>query len=213
MTQRSERCPSCDAAMTLFSSINHCRCAYCGSKFAVDWSDQDVPLLTRFEDILAAGGGVADVGLATHKTDALEVAIAGAEDGVQAREEQLRRTQSALQSEMQAFREAIQGPQAETLALGLLAAVMWFLVAFVLEGLLWYFGLLAAALLVLLAGGTYRGWQHTEQRMQARVGEFKQMIEQAQVEVQEAQALREDSLLERELWRAKASNQRVLPRP
>jgi membrane protein implicated in regulation of membrane protease activity len=210
MTQESERCPSCDAAMPLLSGIRHCRCGYCGSKFAVDWTDEDTPILTRFEDILAAGGG-GDVALAGEKTDALEVAVADADHEVEAQQEQLRRTQSAYRSEVQAFGEAIQGPQAWTLAAGLLAAVMWFLVVFVLEGLPWYLGLVAAVLLSFLAREVHRRWQGTEQRMQLRIAELGQMIEQAQVGVQEAQAHREDAYLERELWQAKASNQRVLP--
>jgi len=211
MIQKTERCPRCDAAMSLFSGVKHCRCAYCGSKFAVDWADQDVPLLTRFEDIVAAGGGAAEVGLAGDKTDALEVAVADADDEVEARQEQLGRAQSAYRSEVRAFHEAIQGPQAQTLAVGLLAAVVWFLVAFVVEGLLWYFSLIAAVLLLLLTREMLCKWQRTEQRMHVRLGESRQVIEQAEVGVRESQARRDDGVLERELWQAKASNQTRAP--
>jgi len=178
----------------------------------VDWADQDTPILTRFEDILAVGGG-GDVALAGDKTEALEAAAMDADHQVEQQQEQLRRVQSAYRSEVQAFEEAIQAPQARTLASGLLAAVMWFLVAFVLEGLPWYLGLVAAVLLSFLAREMHRGWQGTEQRMHVRLGELSQMIEQVQASVAEAQARREDVYLERELWRAKASNQRVLPVP
>ncbi len=207
-----EHCPRCDGAMPLFSGVRHCRCAYCGSRFAVDWSDQDVPLLTCFEDILAARVGATDVGLAADRTDALEVAIADADDEVDARKEQLRRAQSAYQSEVRAFHEAIQGPQALTLAVGLLAAVLWFLVAFVLEGLLWYLGLVAALLLLLLIRAMHHRWQHTEQRMHVRLSESRQVVQQAELGVQESQARHDDSVLERELWQAKVSNQRTLPK-
>ena len=204
MTQVPARCPQCDATMGLFSTVRHSRCSFCGCRFVVDWSDPATPRLTGFEDIIKSSPGVAPQIAAAHVRD-LESAATSADAQIEASREQAKTAAEAHERKVRSAQRAIAAPQSRTLAAGMAAALVVFLVAFVVEDALWYLGLVLSALLVLLTRMAYRRWQGTESQALAGLEESRQVVQQAQNSLEESLAIQDDRRLEQELWQARAA--------
>ena len=165
----------------------------------MDWSDPEALEFTRFESVLGAAADGRVFQAAGQRLAELEVAIADAEDEVESRQEQVRRAEAAYGQTVLEAHHAITLPQARALAIGLVAALVWFLVAFVLENIAWYVGLVVGVGLILLTADSHRMWQRIEEQGRRRMRDAHQTIELAQAGLVESRAHLEDRALEREL--------------
>lgn len=211
MTQKPVHCPQCDAPFALATGQRHCRCPYCGSRFVVDWSDPEALDFTNFEAVLNAAANGHVFQAADQRLAELEVAIADAEDEVESRRELVRRAEAAYGQTILEAQHAITLPQARTLVVGLAAALVWFLVVFVLENVAWYVGLVVGVGLVLLAADSHRVWQRTEEQGRRRMRDARQTIELAQAGLVESQAHLEDRALECELCQRQVAESTLPP--
>jgi hypothetical protein len=205
MTQSPAQCPQCDATIGLFSSARHARCAYCGCRFVVDWSEPEAPQLTAFEDVLKTAPTGVSSPVANAKAGELELAAANAGAEVESRRKQAQIAEEAHDRKVRAAHRAIAAPQSQTLALGVTSALVIFMVTFVLENAWWYIGLILAVLLVLLTRMAYLRWQRTEDQALARLIDSRQGVQQAQSSLEESLAIQDDRRLEQELWQARAA--------
>ncbi len=213
MTQQTVQCPQCDASVLLLADQKHCRCAYCGSKFAVSRPDAETLQLTRFESILQTPLDGPAVQVVGRRLTELETAIPDADDQVEAKRAQLSQAQSAHQQAIRESHQAIAGPQNWTLAVGFVAVAVFFLVAFVLERAEWYLALALTVLLVLAARNFYLRWQRVEGRARARLQDVRETIAQAESGLNASLTRREDCVLERELCQKQVSYYRSTSAP
>jgi DNA-directed RNA polymerase subunit RPC12/RpoP len=207
MTQKVVHCLHCDAPLAIPPEHKHYRCPFCGSKFVVDWVDPEAPQLTGFETVLQADVDAARLELTSKRLAELAPALAEADEEVQMRRARLGRTHLAHAQALQEARQALEWPQGATLAVGLLASVVWFLVAFEWEGMLWYIGVVVGLVLVVLTWWLHRRWMHVDKLQQTRMQEALQTIEQADAALSDALARREDCRLEQELHQAQIVGQ------
>jgi uncharacterized membrane protein len=149
--------------------------------------------------VLQAGVDPATFQQASQRVAELAAAIAHADAEVQTRRQRLGRTHLAYEQAVQEARKAIEFPQGVTLLVGLLAAVVWFLVAFVLVDALWYVGLITGIVLTVVTWPLHRRWMGTQGHELIKLQDAQQTIGQADAALEDALVRRDDCKLEQEL--------------
>jgi len=132
----------------------------------------------------------------------LERAIADEENEVEAHRRSLEEALSAAQDLKKRYQDAVSPFQNRTYVGSLLSLVSWLFVFFVLENIEWYVGLAMAIALTFVARGFHRQWMEVERQLRSELRDAAQAVEQAETDLSEALARREDHILEQELcWR------------
>ncbi len=200
-------CPACSAPVQLYPESLYCRCEYCGRQFMVNRDDAMTAQLAEL-----------DLKKVVHRTEFLEAdkrleylakdlvvareSVAQAEELLHGAESDLKRLKAKNEKEMETAQQA--GG-----IIGLVGAVLWYLVIFVLEGSDWYLAFAGAVVCsVLVWGATYDYKAAADDNAPAmRAAQAKRA--EAQKGVEAAQGYVEDLLVEKDLCERRVHNYRV----
>ena len=199
MTRRTLYCPQCTAPVELTDDRTYIRCEYCGARFVVDHTNSSAPALETYD---AAVRRMRPSALPIVKGRASELAgtIAESEHVIALDREKLAAARRDYASAKAAAQQAIVGPQNLTFALGLLAALSWLLVLFVLKGVSWNAGLASAIVFLVAARVARHRWETAEREAWRGLQAAKVAIAQLRDHLQGTAQRLQDHHLEHELY-------------
>ena len=199
-------CVQCNAPIKLRPNQTHCRCSFCGTKFVVGYPGNGLRRLVPFTAVLHSVKAPSD--RSEERGAELERRLVAAGREVAAQRQALDRAAGAYRLTLSDAQVAVAPAQYATLAVGLAAAVVWFLVVFAFDGITWYVGLITALVLTLLARLAHGQWLSVEATENASVEEARRVRGVVASALDEASARREERALEHELWtRLRAQHQ------